>query len=254
MKLQTQSGKKIYFASDFHLGASGNDDLAKEKMIVAWLEEIKHDASHLFLLGDIFDFWFEYHHVVPKGHIRFLGKLAEMADMGIPIYIFTGNHDMWLYDYLEKELNATVFRKPIVLQIDSKKLYIGHGDGLGPGDSFYKFLKMFFASKICQFLFSWLHPNIGFGIARLWSSKSRAANISKDARFFGNEEWIFQYCNQIHPQIQADYYVLGHRHLPLQMPLLNSESMYINIGDWLCHFSYGIWDENKFHLCFVKKT
>jgi len=172
---------KIYFASDFHLGVgSYASSREREDALVRWLDAIKHDAAELFLMGDVFDFWFEYTTVVPKGYIRFLGKLAELTDLGIKLYLFKGNHDMWMFDYFEKELNATIISNEMVMERGGKKFFLHHGDGLGPGDAKYKVLKKFFRSRFCQWLFARIHPNLGVGIANYWSSNSRIANLKKE--------------------------------------------------------------------------
>ncbi|MBP6656822.1 MAG: UDP-2,3-diacylglucosamine diphosphatase, partial [Bacteroidia bacterium] len=192
-------GKKIYFASDFHLGVpTYENSLEREHKIVKWLDSIKADAEELYLLGDVFDFWFEYRTVVPRGYVRLLGKLAELSDSGIKIHYFTGNHDMWTFDYLEKELNVIIYRAPIEISYNGKAFYIGHGDGLGPGDHGYKFIKKVFASKVCQWLFARLHPNFGIGIANYFSKKSRIATGTTDEKFLGEEkEWLVIYSKEI---------------------------------------------------------
>src|SRR5687768_14122903 len=188
--------KKIYFASDFHLGVPDyQSSLTREKRVVSWLDSIRHDAHSIYLLGDIFDFWFEYKYTIPKGYIRLLGKLAEIRDSGIPVIFFTGNHDMWMFDYFPKELDIPVYRDPLLLEVGNQKLLIGHGDGLGPGDTTYKFLKKIFASKTCQWLFARIHPNLGMAIANTWSRKSRITNMKKEEKFEGEEgEFLLAYC------------------------------------------------------------
>src|SRR5476649_1832385 len=168
---------KLYFASDVHLGANGYaTSREREARVVRWLDTIKADAAEVFLMGDVFDFWFEYKTVVRKGYIRFLGKLAELADSGVKLYFFKGNHDMWMFDYFERELNATIVSDELEIERNGKKFYLHHGDGLGPGDTFYKFLKNFFRSPLCQWMFARVHPNLGVGIANKWSRKSRKTN------------------------------------------------------------------------------
>lgn len=249
------AGKKIYFASDFHLGTPNFEESKKrEGLLVNWLDSIKQDAEEIHLVGDIFDFWFEYKHAVPKGYIRFLGKIAEITDAGIPVYFYTGNHDMWMFDYLPKEIGVEIIRTPITKNYNGKYFYIGHGDGLGPGDKFYKFLKLFFNSKICQWLFARIHPNLGMGIANAWSKKSRISNIEKGEAFLGNEEeWLYIYCKEELKKQHYDYFIFGHRHLLLDLKIKNTNSRYINLGEWATgnpHFAY--FDGNELHLQPVK--
>jgi UDP-2,3-diacylglucosamine hydrolase len=249
MVIDLPAGKKIYFASDFHLGVpDASSSLAREKRIVAWLDSVKEDAHSIYLLGDIFDFWFEYKHAIPKGFIRLQGKLAELRDAGMPIYFFTGNHDMWLFDYFEKEMGIVIYREPIVLEINKKKLLIGHGDGLGPGDSTYKILKKFFNSRICQWLFARIHPNLGIAIAQYWSRQSRISNIKNEEKFNGEErEFLFSYCKDLEAKAHHDYYVFGHRHLPLDLKI-NENSHYINLGEWVHFDTYASFDGDQMEL------
>ena len=240
---------KIYFASDFHLGVPTYEkSLEREKKVIRWLDSIKEDAAELYLMGDVFDFWFEYKTVVPKGHVRLLGKLAELSDSGIKLHYFTGNHDMWTFDYLEKEINVTIYRSPIERNYSGKDFYIGHGDGLGPGDHGYKFIKTIFASKICQWLFARLHPNFGIGIANYFSRKSRIGTGTTDEVFRGEEkEWLVIYSKEILAKKYFDYLIFGHRHLPLDITI-NNKSRYINLGDWIQYFTYGVFDGKDFEL------
>ena len=233
--------KKVYFASDFHLGIDAKDtSLIRERKIVRWLQSISEDASVIYLLGDLFDFWYEYNHVVPKGSFRLLAKLDELTLQGIDIQIFTGNHDMWMFDYLEKELNLTIQRAPILKNIHGKLFFLGHGDGLGPGDLKYKFLKKIFRSKISQFLFTRLHPNLAFAVANYWSKHSRASN--EENKYMGpDKEWLIQFALEKLKSTKIDYFVFGHRHLPITYELSPS-STYINLGDWLYHYSYAVFD------------
>jgi UDP-2,3-diacylglucosamine hydrolase len=246
------SDKKIYFASDFHLGVpSYEQSFEREQRIVKWLDSIKADAAEVFLVGDLFDFWFEYKYTAPKGFIRFLGKIAELTDAGIPVHVFTGNHDMWMYGYLPKEIGIRLHREPVRRTFNGKEFLIGHGDGLGPGDHKYKFIKKFFASKVCQWLFARLHPNLAFGIANYFSKSSRASTGKKDEMFRGKEnEWLYIYCNECLKKEHIDYFVFGHRHLPLQLPLSSDkgESMYINLGEWLHYNTYAVFDGTRLEL------
>ncbi|HTE34116.1 MAG TPA: UDP-2,3-diacylglucosamine diphosphatase [Chryseolinea sp.] len=248
-KIESLQGKKIFFASDFHLGVpTYQASLEREKRIVKWLDAIKAEAHSIYLLGDIFDFWFEYKHAIPKGFIRIQGKLAELRDQGIPIIFFTGNHDMWMFDYFEKELSIPVLRKPETLLIGGQRLLIGHGDGLGPGDTTYKIIKRFFDSKLCQWLFARIHPNFGIGLAQYWSRKSRISNLNRDETFQGEGgEFLWLYCNEIEKRQHHDYYVFGHRHLPLDLKI-NESSRYINLGEWVHFSTYGVYDGQNMEL------
>ena len=238
--ITTSENKKIYFASDQHLGApSPEASLPREKKFVAWLDTIKEDAGTIFLLGDLFDFWFEYKTVVPKGFVRVLGKLAELKDAGIDIYFFVGNHDLWMRDYFQKELNIPVFHKPQEFDINGKKFLIGHGDGLGPNDHGYKRMKKVFTFPFFKWLFRWLHPDIGVRLGHYFSVKNKLISGDEDARFLGEEnEWLAQYCRRKLTEKHYDFFVFGHRHLPLEIEL-NNNSTYINLGDWIQYFTYG---------------
>jgi UDP-2,3-diacylglucosamine hydrolase len=249
LEQQLREGKKIYFASDFHLGVPDREtSLEREKKVVKWLDQIKHDAEEIFLLGDVFDFWFEYKTVVPKGYIRLLGKLAELSDAGIRIHYFTGNHDMWVFDYLPQELNIPVYRAPVKRSINGKKFYIGHGDGLGPGDFGYKFIKKVFSNRICQWLFARLHPNFGIWMAGYWSRKSRIANGPRDEKFLGEDkEWLVIHSREILKKEHFDYFIYGHRHLPLDIRL-SGRSRYVNLGEWVNYDTYAVFDGNDLHL------
>lgn len=244
-----QPGKKIYFASDFHLGVpNAQSSLDREKRIVRWLEYIRHDAHSIYLMGDIFDFWFEYKHAIPKGFIRLQGKLAELRDADIPIIFFTGNHDMWLFDYFPKELGIPIYRQPIVLEYNQQKLLIGHGDGLGPGDTSYKILKRFFNSKLCQWLFARIHPNVGIAIAHFWSRRSRISNTKREEKFQGEEnEYLLTYCRDVEKKEHHDFYIFGHRHLPLDLKA-GENSRYINLGEWVHFNTYAVYDGKNVEL------
>jgi UDP-2,3-diacylglucosamine hydrolase len=241
--IQTSPNKKVYFASDQHLGAPTQEaSLPREKKFVAWLDEVKKDAEVIFLVGDLFDFWFEYKTVVPKGFVRVLGKLAEIRDSGIPIYFFVGNHDLWMRDYFETELNIPVFYKPQEFTINNKLFFIGHGDGLGPGDKGYKRMKKVFTFPFFKWLFRWMHPDWGVKLGQYMSVKNKLISGDEDAKFLGNEnEWLYLYSQRKLEQKHYDYFVFGHRHLPLNIDL-NGQSKYINLGDWIQYFTYGEFD------------
>ena len=235
--------KKIYFLSDFHLGApDAASSLQREKKIVRFLDSIKNDAEQIFIVGDMFDFWFEYSTVVPRGYTRILGKLADLTDSGILIHFFVGNHDMWMKDYFQTELNIPVYFEPKTFEFNGKKFYIGHGDGLGPGDKGYKFLKKIFRNKICQWMFGIIPPVIGMGIANYFSIKSRAAAGSAPQSFLGEKnEWLISYSKQILQNEHYDYLIFGHRHLPIDFTI-NEKSRYINLGEWMNYNSYTVFD------------
>ena len=237
------SKTKIYFASDFHLGVPTHaESLEREKKIISWLDEIKEDAKSIYLLGDIFDFWFEYKAVVPKGFVRLLGKLAELSDNGTDIFLIKGNHDLWMYDYLPKEVGVQIIEDKTILSENGKKIFLAHGDGLGPGDFGYKMIKKIFTNKMCQWLFTRLHPNFGLGIAHFWSKRSRIANNKNPEQFLGEEkEWLVSYCKEKQKENPVDYYIFGHRHLPLEIEI-DTKAKYINLGDWIHHNSYAVFD------------
>ncbi|MBS9774774.1 MAG: UDP-2,3-diacylglucosamine diphosphatase [Tenacibaculum sp.] len=249
ISITTQKDKKIYFASDQHLGApTHSESLVREKRFVKWLDEVKTDAEAIFLLGDLFDFWFEYKTVVPKGFVRTLGKLAEIKDSGIPIYFFVGNHDLWMRSYFEKELDIPVYYSPQEFCINNKTFLIGHGDGLGPGDKGYKRMKKVFTFPLFKWLFRWLHPDLGVSLGQYMSVKNKMISGDEDAKFLGeDEEWLVQYCKKKLETKHYDYFVFGHRHLPLDIQL-KEDSKYINLGDWIKYFTYAVFEDDKLNL------
>ncbi|HMG82362.1 MAG TPA: UDP-2,3-diacylglucosamine diphosphatase [Ferruginibacter sp.] len=247
------NNKKIYFLSDFHLGAPNAEvSLVREKKIVQFLDEIKHDAEQIFIVGDLFDFWYEYKKVVPRGYVRILGKLAELTDNGIIIHFFVGNHDMWMTDYFQKELNIPVYFEPKTFAFNNKKFLIGHGDGLGPGDAGYKFIKKIFRNKFCQWLFGVLPPSVGIGIAHYFSNRSRSREDSNIEVFLGEgEEWLLIYSKEVLQKEHFDYFIFGHRHLPIDFSL-SANSRYINLGEWINYNSYAVFDGNNLELKYYK--
>jgi UDP-2,3-diacylglucosamine hydrolase len=248
-----ESSKKIYFLSDFHLGApNAATSLVREKKIVQFLDTIKTDAAVIFIVGDLFDFWYEYKKVVPKGYVRILGKIAEITDAGIPIHFFVGNHDMWMKDYFQTELNTSVYFEPAEFNFNGKRFLIGHGDGLGPGDEGYKFIKKIFRNRFCQWLFGILPPQIGIGLADYFSRKSRAKTGNTNEIFLGEDkEWLVIYAKEVLQKEHFDYFIFGHRHLPLDIAL-NASSKYINLGDWIKYFTYAVFDGEKTELKYYK--
>jgi len=248
---------KLYFASDFHLGIPDNKkSLIREKMLVSWLDKISTDASEIFLMGDVFDFWFEYKFVVPKGYVRLLGKIAEITDSGVPVHLFRGNHDIWAFNYLNDELNVQLHRKPVVREFDGKKIFLAHGDGLGLGDHGYKLLKRVFEFKPNQFLFKWLHPDLGSRMGIYFSRKSRLAHFSREGKndnmSIHNEEMLIHFAETeaiANPEI--DYFIFGHRHIPIIQNVSDNAEIII-LGDWLTHFSYGVFEDGKMRIEYYK--
>ncbi len=243
-------GKKAYFISDHHFGLDAKiPSKNREKSFIQWLENIKTDAGALFILGDMFDFWYEYKQAVPKGFTRVLGKLAELTDNGLPVYFFVGNHDMWMKNYLTEELGIPIYFEPQIFEINHKKFFIGHGDGLGPGDRAYKWLKKLFRNPVAQWGYRWLHPDIGLTLAKYLSQKNKLISGEYDQQFHGKEkEWLYIYAqNYLKKQPDINYFVFGHRHLPLEIPL-NDHATYLNTGDWLTHFTYVEFDGRKMQL------
>jgi UDP-2,3-diacylglucosamine hydrolase len=237
------NNKKIYFASDFHLGVPTlENSLEREKSICRWLDSIKADAGEIYLVGDIFDFWFEHKYTVPKGFTRLLGKVAELTDSGIKVVFFTGNHDLWMRDYFIKELNVVIHHEPIIRVYNNKTFFIGHGDGMGPGDRGYKLLKIVFTSKLCHWLYSRLHPNFSFWFARFTSRRSRITTGDSDEKFSGVEkEWLFLFCRDYLKEHKVDFFIFGHRHLPLHLDV-DGKAMYTNLGDWIKYRTYAVFD------------
>jgi UDP-2,3-diacylglucosamine hydrolase len=246
--------QNIYFASDFHFGIPDHDSsLAREKKLVAWLDFVRADAAEIFLMGDLFDFWFEYKTAIPKGYARLLGKLAEITDAGIPVHLFLGNHDMWAFDYLTKELNIQLHRDPELHEFNGRQFYLAHGDGLGPGDKGYKLIKKIFANPVNQWLFRMLHPDVGIKMALFWSRKSRNANIEKEKRdeeinLKLIQERITVHSKEIlrqHPGLE--YLIYGHYHYPLDISL-SDKARQLVLGDWITHFTYAVFDGEKLAL------
>lgn len=236
-------GKRIYFASDFHLGNPSYDaTIERERRIVDWLESAAQDAAEVFLVGDLFDFWFEYKRAVPKGHSRLIGAIGRLVDKGIPVHIYVGNHDLWMWDYLPKETGAQIYREPITREWNGKRFYIAHGDGLGPGDHGYKFLKKVFTNRVCQWLFHRLHPNFGIWLALKSSDTSRKSQAPEVKTFLGEDrEWLIQHSKGILEQQPMDYFIYGHRHVPM-MYALGKDAHYVNLGDWIGHNTYAVFD------------
>ena len=251
--IKLNPSKRIYFCSDNHLGSPNrNLSLEREKIFITWLDQIKTDAQAIFFLGDLFDFWFEYKKVVPKGFTRLFGKLAELSDSGIDLFFFVGNHDCWIGNYFEDELGINVFHKKVDLNIDNYNILIGHGDGLGPGDSKYKFLKLLFRNPILKKLFSFIHPDIGISLGSFLSQKNKILSGSEKVFESEDKEMLFSYCKDVLKTKYYHFFIFGHRHIPLELDLGNN-SKYFNTGDWITHFSYLVYDGNSFNLNYFNK-
>lgn len=247
----------IYFASDFHLGAPNHkESRIREDKIIRWLNAIEHDADTIFLLGDLFDFWHEYKTVVPKGFTRFFGKLAELSDKGIHIEVFTGNHDLWMSGYFEQELNISVLKEPEERTLLGKRFFIGHGDGLGPGDKTYKSLRSIFHHPFFQTLFCWLHPDIGISIANAWSKKSRSKHTEPEVFHGKDKEWLYIFSKEYleTKNSDIDFFIFGHRHLPLDLQIEETKSRYFNLGEWISQFQYAKFDGNTLELLKFEET
>jgi UDP-2,3-diacylglucosamine hydrolase len=247
---------KVYFFSDAHLGIPDYESsLRREKKIVKFLDQIKADAKEIYIMGDLFDFWFEYKTVIPKGFVRLFGKLAEITDMGTAVHFFRGNHDIWAFNYLQKEIGLIIHRKPIKKEILGKQFYLAHGDGLGKGDGGYKLIKWIFERKINQWLFKWLHPDLGLGMGLFWSRRSRYANEIREAKEAENHEDLQvkqsrlpQYAKKLLDSgEQIDYFVMGHWHIARNIEL-TTNSRFIFLGDWISRFSYGVFDGETFEM------
>jgi UDP-2,3-diacylglucosamine hydrolase len=246
--------QKIYFASDFHLGIPDHDSsLAREKKLVAWLEDIRKDAAEIFLMGDLFDFWFEYKTAIPQGYARLLGKLAEITDSGIPVHLFRGNHDMWAFNYLTREINIQLHRDPEFREFSGKRFYLAHGDGLGPGDHGYKFIKKVFANPVNQWLFRQIHPDLGIRMALYWSRKSRHAGLEKEKQYRDitlsliNERITMHSTSLVKAHPEIDFLIYGHYHYPLET-ILPGGAKQLVLGDWITHFTYAVFDGENLEL------
>jgi len=239
--------RKIYFASDAHLGyPNHNESLVREKRLVNWLETTRKDASEIFLLGDIFDYWYEYKKVVPRGFTRLLGKISEITDSGIPIHYFTGNHDISVYDYLPMETGVTVHHKPLRITLNGLRFFIGHGDGLDPADKTYLRIRKIYVNRTFQWFFSKLHPNFTIWFAHKWSHNSRSSKMLPEFKGEENETMI-KFARELLAKEEIDFFIFGHRHIPLDFPL-NDRSRLIYLGDWMTHFTYAVLAGEKMEL------
>jgi len=242
--------KKIYFASDFHLGIDSTlSSKEREIIIVSWLNDIENSAEEIYLLGDIFDFWFDYKEVVPKGYTLLLGKLRYLVLKGIHVFLFTGNHDMWIFDYFEKELEIPTIREPLIKTIYGKNFYLAHGDGLGPVRFRDRIMKKTFANPQLQWLFARIHPNTGLAIMKFFSNASRNSHSEYEKEFNPAKEFLLHYAEEfLKTNQEIDYFIFGHRHIPVRMTLSNGHTEFLNLGDWVTHFSYLVFDGKNISL------
>ena len=258
--LELRQGEKIYFASDFHLGIPDHaSSLIRERLLVEWLEFIRKDAREIYLMGDLFDFWFEYKTVVPKGFVRLFGKLAEITDSGIAVHLFRGNHDIWAFDYLAQELNINLHRESQIKVFNGRHLFLAHGDGLGPGDKGYKMLKKVFEFKLNQWLFRWIHPDIGTRIALYFSRKSRYANDLLKAEGENirertiYDERLYHFSKEMLASDPAiNFFIFGHQHEPMD-ETISPDCRMIILGDWLKNFSYAVFDGQDMSVHYFQK-
>lgn len=249
------SRTKIYFASDAHLGARFHrDPRAVEKRLVRWLDSIQHEARAIWFLGDMFDYWYEYKYVVPKGHTRFLGKLAELADSGVEVHIFIGNHDIWMFDYLPSEIGAIVHREPLTVDLLGKRFFLAHGDEVDHRSRTFRVIRAVFRNRFCQWLYSGIHPRWTFGFALGWSLSSRKSGLKKQEEaaqpdYKGeNGEYLIAFAKEhlkAHPDI--NFFIFGHRHILLDL-MLSRTSRILIAGDWMQYFSYVEWDGETLRL------
>lgn len=254
--MQLPEGKKIYFASDFHLGIPDTKgSQVRERIICQWLDEIKESAYKIYLVGDLFDAWFEYKEVIPKGFSRFFGKIAELVDAGILIEIFTGNHDMWMFDYFQEEFGIPINYHPVTFEMNHKHFYVAHGDGLGPGDNGYKKMKKVMTNRHAQWWYRWLHPDLGMQLANYFSRKGPKHKDKDDRIFLGEDkEWLILYSKELLSQgSDIDYFIYGHRHLPMVLKLNEKGSLYINLGDWINYYTYAVFDGSEVSLIYYTK-
>jgi len=239
----------IYFASDLHLGMYPPEESKKrEKLFVQWLEQIRNDALELWLLGDVFDYWFEYRKVVPRGFTRFLGKLAALSDEGVKIHLIPGNHDIWAFNYLPQEIGLEVHPGPVERNWNSHLFYLGHGDGLHRGDWKYRFLQGMFKNRLLQWLYARIHPNGSITFAHWWSKKSRLNHGIFDEFLGADQEHQIQFARKkLEENPAIEFFVFGHRHIPFDIRVGESCRVFC-LGDWIGNFTYGVFDGEEFQL------
>ena len=238
--------KNVYFLADAHLGSLAiPHQRMQERRLVRFLDSIKTKAAAVYLLGDMFDYWYEYRYVVPKGFTRFLGKLSELTDMGVEVHYFTGNHDIWTYGYLEQECGVILHRQPLTVEIYGRVFYLAHGDGLGDPNRKFQFLRWVFHNRTCQRLFSTLHPRWSMQFGLQWAKRSRLKRLDgKEPPYMGeDQEHLVLYTKEYletHPNI--DVFIYGHRHIELDLILRKDGARMMILGDWIWQFTYAVFD------------
>jgi UDP-2,3-diacylglucosamine hydrolase len=246
--IELKNGKKAFFASDVHLGLYPlQKSRIREKLFVKWLDEIKPQTQVLFLLGDIFDFWFEYNKVVPRGFTRFLGKLAEFTDSGIEVHFFAGNHDVWIFDYLAEETGVVLHKSHVRIDINGKQFLLGHGDGLSPDDKGYRFLKACFTNKFLQFLFARLHPNLALWFGQRWSKHSRLSKGISEQYMGDDKEHQIVFSKNYIQSNDVDFLIFGHRHYAMDYKL-SEKSRMLNLGEWIFSNTFASFDGENLKL------
>ncbi len=244
-------GRGLYFLSDAHLGSLAIPHRRmQERRLVHFLDEIKDKAEAVFLLGDMFDFWYEYRQVVPKGYTRFLGKISELTDMGVEVHYFIGNHDIWAYHYLEEECGVILHKKPVTLELQGKTFYLAHGDGLGDPDHKFRFIRSIFRNRFCQRMFDLVHPDLGVKFGLTWAKHSRLKRKDgKEPPYMGEDkEYLVLFAKEYlkeHPDI--DYFLFGHRHIELDL-MLSHQSRLMILGDWITQFTYAVFDGEHLYM------
>lgn len=245
--------QKAYFFSDAHLGLDAKvSSKEREKRLVKQLKTAAQDASVIYLLGDMFDIWYEYKYAVPKGYVRLLGTLAELCDAGLEIHYFTGNHDMWITDYLSKEIGLRVSEVHRHENIFGTHFYIGHGHGIGKADAKYaRALKYIFRNPVLRFAYDWLHPDIGLWLANKLSRQKRyLEGFTADPYYGDDKEFSAQFVTEVKelPEFKdTRYFVFGHRHILVNKPITEDKTLVV-LGNWIDEFSYGVFDGEQFTL------
>lgn len=243
--------KNVYFIADAHLGSLATEHKrTQERRLVRFLDDIKDKAEAVYMLGDMFDFWYEYRYAVPKGYTRFLGKISELTDMGVEVHFFTGNHDIWAYSYLREECGVILHRRALTTEINGNVFYLAHGDQMGEKTFGFRFIQSIFHSKICQTLFSSLHPRWGIDFGLKWAKHSRLKREDgKEPPYLGEDkETLVQWSKEFIKQSpEINYFIFGHRHIELDLYLSKTTRLLI-LGDWISQYTYAVYDGKNIEL------